>query len=127
MNPFTLPLIAAASGTSWTQAGPIVVGTVTVALALVWTAVFAVEWWRRREPRRNLRQTSLLDQLCMAHGLDAQQQEQVVSTARGFAHGDVVMTFLDPRILETAARKSPELVPLGRRLFGTAWRDSTEA
>ena len=126
MNPFLMPLLAAKSDSSWTQVGPMVVGSVIIALVLVWTAVFAVEWWRQREPRRKLRQTSLLDQLCLAHGLDARQQEQVVNAARGYAHGDVVMTFLDPRILENASRKSPELVPLGRLLFGSAWRDTAE-
>lgn len=125
----TTPLLAVANdaatraaSSSWATMAPWVVGFVIASLVAVWSGVLVAEWLRRRQPRDAVRQTSLLDQLCQAHGLDAAHQQHLERIARTHARGDVVMAFIDPRILETAARETPELTALGQQLFGSAWQ-----
>ncbi len=118
----TAPLLAAADG-RWATLGPQIVVGVLALLVFVWIGVFFLEWRRRRQPQTVIRQSSLFDQLCQAHGLDIETQERLIRIANGYAHDDIVLPFVDPRILESAVQKSPELIPLGRKLFGTAWRD----
>ena len=122
-----MSILAAAQGNSWSTVGPWVVGFVIIALVLVWTGIFVTEWIRNRSPLEKVRQSSLFDQLCHAHGLDASIQNRLTLIAKEHGHGDLILLFLDPRILETAARKSPDLSPLGHLLFGEAWQASTQA
>lgn len=124
MNGAVLTL-AAVQNNHWSTMGPWVVGSVIAALVVVWTGIFAAEWWRRRSPVETVRQSSLFDQLCHAHGLDASLQQRLTLIAKERAHGDLILPFLDPRILEAAAQKSPDLAPLGRQLFGDAWQPPT--
>lgn len=120
-------LMLAAQGNSWTTVGPWVVGVVIAALVVVWTGIFVTEWVRSRSPLEKVQQSSLFDQLCHAHGLDAPVQHRLTLVAKEHAHGDLLLPFLDPRILEAATRKSPDLSPLGRQLFGDAWQAPTPA
>ncbi len=117
-------LVCAAAGSgSWQTIGPAIVGLVIAALVAIWMGVFVADWSRRRrQSRRSVRQSSLLDQLCATHGLDGPVQQQLEQVARRFAHGDVVLPFVDPRILESASRETPELAGIGKRLFGEAWQ-----
>jgi hypothetical protein len=107
----------------WSTIGPRIVGLVIVTLVVVWISVFIVEWSRRRQHlHQAVRQSSLLDQLCATHKLDAEAQQQIESVATKFAHGDVILPFVDPRILEQAAREQPELAGIGMKLFGQTWQ-----
>lgn len=121
MNRGVLLLAAAESGT-WRAMGPRMVAVVIAALVIVWTGVFVAEWLRRRRQTDKVRQSSLFEQLCQAHGIDTPTQHQLAAIAKDRAHGDLMLPFLDPRILELAARQSPTLAPLGRQLFGEAWQ-----
>jgi hypothetical protein len=121
-----ITILAAARG-DWSTIGPWIVGSVITALVVVWVGVFAAEWLRRRRPEGTVRQSSLFDQLCHAHGLSVETQQQLAQVARMHAHGDVVLPFLDPRILEAAVRKTPELDEVGRNLFGDAWQSPLTA
>jgi hypothetical protein len=118
-----LVVLAAVDRDSWKTMGPRMVAVVIAALVIVWTGVFVAEWLRSRRLTEKVRQSTLFDQLCQAHGLDLLVQQQLAAIAKDRAHGDLILPFLDPRVLELAARESPELSPLGRQLFGDAWQD----
>ncbi len=107
---------------AWTTIGPWIVGFVIAALVIVWVAVLAIEWSRRERPRSLVRQSSLFDQLCITHDLDTTVQQQLVQVANQHSHGDLVLPFIDPRILENAARTKPELSAIGKKLFGHVWQ-----
>jgi len=116
-------LFADAGSATWQTIGPRIVGFVIAALIAIWLGVFVADWSRRnRQSRRAVRQSSLFEQLCATHGLDGQVQLQLEQVAQRFAHGDVVLPFVDPRILETASRQTPELAAIGKKLFGDAWQ-----
>lgn len=116
-------LYAAAGSATWQTIGPGIVGFVIAALVAIWLGVFVADWSRRhRQSRRSVRQSTLLDQLCATHGLDGGTQQILEQVARQFAHGDVILPFVDPRILETASQQQPELAGLGKQLFGDAWQ-----
>lgn len=107
---------------AWSTIGPWIVGFVIAALVIVWVAVLAIEWTRRQRPRNVVRQSSLFDQLCITHDLDTAVQQQLVQVANQYSHGDLVLPFIDPRILENAARTKPELSSIGKKLFGQVWQ-----
>jgi hypothetical protein len=100
---------------------------VIVALVMVWTGILLTEWVWNRSPLETVRQSSLFDQLCHAHGLDVSIQTRLTLVAKEHAHGDLILLFLDPRVLEAATRTSPDLSPLGQLLFGDAWQAPTPA
>lgn len=119
----TFAMFADAGSVTWQTIGPRIVGFVIAALVAIWLGVLAADWSRRdRQSRRSIRQSSLLEQLCVTHGLDGQVQLQLEQVAQRFAHGDVILPFVDPRILETASQQIPELAAIGKKLFGDAWR-----
>ncbi|HET6422798.1 MAG TPA: hypothetical protein VFG20_03890 [Planctomycetaceae bacterium] len=120
-------VIAAVDRNAWKTMGPRMVGIVVAALIVVWTGVFVAEWLRSRRQTEKVRQSSLFDQLCQAHGLDIPVQQQLALIAKERAHGDLILPFLDPRVLELAAKESPDLSPLGRQLFGDAWQEPAPA
>lgn len=108
---------------AWSTIGPRIVGLVIVTLVIVWVGVFIVEWSRRRKSTHStVRQSSLFDQLCATHNLDADAQRLLEEIANRDARGDLVLPFVDPRILERVSHERPELATIGRQLFGPAWQ-----
>ncbi len=93
------------------------IGVLVTLIILVWIGLFAWEWRRRRAlAEAAAAPVALIDQLILAHGLDAGAVQVLRNAAARCQLADQVTLFLDPRMLVTSS--DPAERALGLRLFG---------
>lgn len=91
-----------------------------LAVCVLWVAIYFVDRRRRRVEQEKLAPTTLWDQLCLAHGLTAEEQ-LILRRLAGSDEGEASKIFVDPRrwrALPAAAADRLMLDSIQQRLFG---------
>ena len=106
------------------------VASIVGAIALVWTGLW---WWSIRSARRNSRREhvplSPWQKLCQVHRVSNVDAIRLNALCRTMGASDPLLLFVDPRLLEQAARgdqEPGEFARLGQQLFGEVFHPEAQ-